>query len=199
MNRDTSTRGQWARSDRLKGLQSEGPSSLLLADPSSYPSIFEATDEFEAAEEIQGPGFAGLGLPNKLVRALANQGITEPFPIQVATVPDVLAGRDVLGRGQTGSGKTLAFGLPMIARLTGGPRSPRTPRGLVLVPTRELAVQVRDALEPLGHALGVKTVAVFGGAPLGRQIATLERGVDIVVATPGLLLDLHLNELFSAQ
>jgi len=134
--------------------------------------------------------FAKLGLPQLLVTALERRDIRTAFPIQAATLQDATSGRDVLGRARTGSGKTLAFGLPMLTRLSGTRSVPRTPRGLVLVPTRELAVQVRDALEPLGHAIGVKTVAIFGGAPLGRQIATLERGVDIVVATPGRLLDL---------
>ena len=134
--------------------------------------------------------FARLGLPQRLVTALERRDIRSAFPIQAATLADAMAGHDVLGRAQTGSGKTLAFGLPMIARLSAGRSRPRTPRGLVLVPTRELAVQVRDALEPLGHAVGVKTVAIYGGASMGRQIATLERGVDIVVATPGRLLDL---------
>ncbi|HEX7187358.1 MAG TPA: DEAD/DEAH box helicase [Actinomycetes bacterium] len=134
--------------------------------------------------------FGKLGLPQPLVTALERREIRTAFPIQAATLGDALAGHDVLGRAQTGSGKTLAFGLPMLTRLSGTRSQPRTPRGLVLVPTRELAVQVRDALEPLGHAIGVKTVAIFGGAPMGRQIATLERGVDLVVATPGRLLDL---------
>jgi superfamily II DNA/RNA helicase len=134
--------------------------------------------------------FAKLGLPQALVTALERRDIRTAFPIQAATLGDALGGHDVLGRARTGSGKTLAFGLPMLTRLAGTRSTPRRPRGLVLVPTRELAVQVRDALEPLGHAIGVKTVAVFGGAPLGRQIATLERGVDLVVATPGRLLDL---------
>ncbi|MGH8891952.1 MAG: DEAD/DEAH box helicase [Actinomycetes bacterium] len=134
--------------------------------------------------------FAKLGLPQRLVTALERRDIRTAFPIQAATLGDALGGHDVLGRAQTGSGKTLAFGLPMLVRLSGTRSASKTPRGLVLVPTRELALQVRDALEPLGHAIGVKTVAVFGGAPLGRQIATLERGVDLVVATPGRLLDL---------
>ena len=134
--------------------------------------------------------FGKLGLSQELVTALERRDIRTAFPIQAATLADCLSGHDVLGRAQTGSGKTLAFGLPMLTRLAGRSSAPKTPRGLVLVPTRELAVQVRDALEPLGHAVGVKTVAIFGGAPLGRQIATLERGVDLVVATPGRLLDL---------
>ncbi len=135
--------------------------------------------------------FAELGLPGPLVTALAEQGITAPFAIQARALPDALAGRDVLGRAQTGSGKTLAFGLPLLARLAhGGPRQPRSPRGLVLVPTRELARQVAEVLAPLGRRLGVRVTTVYGGAPMGRQIEQLARGVDIVVATPGRLIDL---------
>jgi superfamily II DNA/RNA helicase len=148
-----------------------------------------------AAEAARSPAptetsFARLGLPQKLVTALERRDIRTAFPIQAATLGDALDGRDVLGRAMTGSGKTLAFGLPMLARLGGNDSAPGAPRGLVLAPTRELAVQVRDVLEPLGHTLGLKTVAVFGGAPLGRQVAALARGADLVVATPGRLLDL---------
>jgi superfamily II DNA/RNA helicase len=155
---------------------------LLAVDGSS------SSDPTVAAE---GMTFARLGLPQRLVTALERRDIRAPFAIQTLALPDALAGRDVLGRAQTGSGKTLAFGLPMLARLAEGSRSTRaaTPRGLVLVPTRELASQVRDALEPLGHAVGLKVVAVFGGASMSRQIQAL-RQVDIVVATPGRLLDL---------
>ncbi len=136
--------------------------------------------------------FAALGLPARLVERLARDGITEPFPIQVATIPDTLAGRDVLGRGQTGSGKTLAFGLPVLARLAdpSTPRTPRHPRALVLVPTRELAMQVSDALEPLVHVLGLRHRLVAGGLSYTNQIAALQRGVDLLVATPGRLIDL---------
>ena len=135
--------------------------------------------------------FAVLGLPDLLVRRLARDGITEPFPIQAATIPDALAGRDVLGRGRTGSGKTLAFGLPTLARLAAGERAePRHPRALVLVPTRELAIQVSDALEPLAHIAGVRHKLVAGGLAYSTQIAALERGVDLLIATPGRLIDL---------
>ncbi|MCZ7426249.1 DEAD/DEAH box helicase [Micromonospora sp. WMMA1949] len=135
--------------------------------------------------------FASLGLPRQLVEALARQGITTPFEIQRATLPDSLAGRDVLGRGQTGSGKTLAFGLPVIARLADRNRArPLHPRALVLVPTRELAMQVNDALVPLGKAAGVFLKTAVGGVPYDRQIDALRRGVEIVVATPGRLGDL---------
>jgi superfamily II DNA/RNA helicase len=126
------------------------------------------------------------------VSALATRGIEAPFAIQARALPDAIAGRDVLGRAQTGSGKTLAFGLPMLARLhqEAVPRTPTAPRGLVLVPTRELARQVADELAPLATVLGLRVTTVFGGAPMGRQIEQLRRGVDVVVATPGRLLDL---------
>jgi superfamily II DNA/RNA helicase len=116
--------------------------------------------------------------------------MSAPFAIQTRAIPDALSGRDVLGRGATGSGKTLAFGLPMLSRLVGGERLRGTPRGLVLVPTRELAQQVSDALAPLAQALDLKVTTVYGGASMGRQIDQLRRGVDVVVATPGRLQDL---------
>jgi superfamily II DNA/RNA helicase len=136
------------------------------------------------------PSFGELGLPQDLVAALTRAGITAPFPIQAATIPDALAGRDLLGRASTGSGKTLAFGLPLIARLAGSTSRPRRPRGLVLVPTRELAMQVTDAIAPLAQSRGLSVRLVAGGLPMGKQITGLERGVDIVVATPGRLVDL---------
>ncbi|MGW0504639.1 DEAD/DEAH box helicase [Micromonospora sp. NPDC003241] len=145
----------------------------------------------DAAGPDQSIDFGALGLPQPLVRALARQGITTPFEIQRATVPDALAGRDVLGRGQTGSGKTLAFGLPLLARVAEGGRArPMRPRALVLVPTRELAMQVNDALLPLGKSIGVFLKTAVGGVPYDRQIDALRRGVEVVVATPGRLADL---------
>ncbi|WBB65483.1 DEAD/DEAH box helicase [Micromonospora sp. WMMD812] len=179
-----------------------------FADPSTFPSAFglspapedTASEPATSAPEGTAPAgetttdtrdFAALGLPEPLVRALARQGITTPFEIQSATVPDALAGRDVLGRGQTGSGKTLAFGLPLLARVAAGERArPLHPRALVLVPTRELAMQVNDALLPLGKAVGVFLKTAVGGVPYDRQIDALRRGVEIVVATPGRLGDL---------
>jgi superfamily II DNA/RNA helicase len=136
------------------------------------------------------PSFGELGLPRSLVTALARNGIETPFPIQAATIPDVISGRDLLGRAATGSGKTLAFGLPLIARLEGSIANPRRPRGLVLVPTRELAMQVTDAIAPLAQARGVSVRLVAGGLPIQKQIQALQRGVDILVATPGRLVDL---------
>ncbi|SDD77372.1 DEAD/DEAH box helicase [Auraticoccus monumenti] len=133
-------------------------------------------------------GFAGLGLPAVLVDALSAQGITTPFPIQSATIPDALAGKDVLGRGQTGSGKTLGFGLPLLTRLAEGRRG-RT-RAVVLVPTRELAMQVADVLSPLASTLGLSVVLIAGGMAYGPQLKAFSKGVDVVVATPGRLIDL---------
>lgn len=147
-------------------------------------------DEAQAVPEPPMTSFAEVGLPPALVNALAQRGIASPFAIQIRALPDGLAGRDVLGRAQTGSGKTLAFGLPMLSRLSGRRSTPGRPRGLVLVPTRELATQVADALRPLADAVGLRVTAVFGGAPYGRQLAALDRGTDIVVATPGRLTDL---------
>ncbi|WP_199484944.1 DEAD/DEAH box helicase [Actinomadura craniellae] len=129
-------------------------------------------------------------MPAALLATLGGQGVTEPFPIQAATLPDSLAGRDVLGRGRTGSGKTLAFGLPLLARLDGARAEPGRPLALVLVPTRELAQQVTAALTPYAQALRLRTVTVVGGMPLPRQANALRRGAEVVVATPGRLADL---------
>jgi superfamily II DNA/RNA helicase len=170
------------------------PNALPDALPDQEPTdeIIDGPLESEIDDSPEEPeiGFAELGLPKPLVSALARQGLNRPFAIQRACVPDALAGRDVLGRGQTGSGKTLAFGLPMLTRVAGGPARPRKPRGLVLVPTRELAMQVHDALEPLGRGLSVRMKTVVGGTSMPKQIAALRRGVEILVATPGRLLDL---------
>ncbi|MEH0843926.1 DEAD/DEAH box helicase [Micromonospora sp. CPCC 205711] len=136
------------------------------------------------------PSFAATGLAPALVAELSTQGITEPFPIQSATLPDSLAGRDVLGRGRTGSGKTLAFGLPLLSRTAGRRARPGRPLALVLVPTRELAQQVTTALAPYARALGLRCVTVVGGLSLQRQADALRAGAEVVVATPGRLNDL---------
>ena len=136
------------------------------------------------------PAFTDLGLPPALVRHLDKQDITTTTPVQAAVVPDALAGRDVLGRARTGSGKTLAFGLPMLAILRAERSRPKRPRGLIILPTRELANQVRSSLEPLAHTLGLTMTTVYGGTPYDRQIRRLKQGTDIVVATPGRLEDL---------
>ena len=136
--------------------------------------------------------FGELGVPAPLVAALARTGVTSPFPIQCATLPDSLAGRDVLGRGKTGSGKTIAFALPLVAALAASGRRPQQgrPRSLVLVPTRELANQVAEAIAPLAAAMSLKLTTVFGGVGQSPQVAALRSGVDIVVACPGRLEDL---------
>ena len=138
--------------------------------------------------------FAQLGLHSALVEYLNHAGITTPFPIQVATIPDAIAGRDVLGRGRTGSGKTLSFTLPLLTRLaeSNRRRQPNKPRALILVPTRELANQVNEVIMPLAKALGMFTTTIYGGVGYGGQLTALRKGVDIVVACPGRLVD-HLN------
>ena len=137
------------------------------------------------------PSFDSLGVSPDLVQALAP--ITTPFPIQALTIPDALAGRDVCGKARTGSGKTLAFGLPMLQRLGAADGQPANgrPRGLVMVPTRELCRQVADVLRPLGESVGLKLATIYGGTGMDTQIKAIRRPVDVVVATPGRLIDLH--------
>jgi superfamily II DNA/RNA helicase len=143
--------------------------------------------------------FESLGVADPLVKELADQGITTPFPIQALTIADGLAGRDVCGKAKTGSGKTLAFGLPLLQRtaaaLAGADRPRRTshparPHALVLLPTRELAVQVHGVLAPLAKAVGLRVVAIYGGADVDRQVAKLRKGADVIIATPGRLIDM---------
>ncbi|WP_326569421.1 DEAD/DEAH box helicase [Amycolatopsis rhabdoformis] len=143
----------------------------------------------DTVETVATKTFAQLGLPEELLQALREAGIDSPFPIQSATIPDALAGRDVLGRAQTGSGKTLAFGLAILARLNGGKARPKRPRALVLVPTRELAMQVADSLTPLAKSLGLWCRTAVGGMAFTRQADALSRGVDLLIATPGRLSD----------
>jgi superfamily II DNA/RNA helicase len=134
--------------------------------------------------------FASLGVPAPLVSVLEDDGITTPFPIQAATLHDAFAGRDILGRAKTGSGKTLSFSLPMVTRLAGGVTAPRRPRGLVIVPTRELATQVQGVLQPLARAMGLRIATIYGGVAYRPQINALERRTDVLVACPGRLADL---------
>jgi superfamily II DNA/RNA helicase len=169
----------------------ENAAAPQAAEAVAAPEAPEATDAAEEqAPEETGPTFADLGLPEGVVRKLAQNGVTTPFPIQAATIPDALAGKDILGRGRTGSGKTLSFGLPALARLAGGRTEKKRPRAVILTPTRELAMQVADALQPYGDVLGLKMKVVCGGTSMGNQIYALERGVDILVATPGRLRDI---------
>ncbi len=134
--------------------------------------------------------FDELGINPALSKALARQGITSPFPIQTATLPDAVSGLDVLGRGQTGSGKTLAFGLAMLTRLAERRAKPHKPLGLILAPTRELAMQIQDSLAPLMSAVNLRSRLIAGGMPYGKQIDALRSGVPILIATPGRLMDL---------
>ena len=149
-----------------------------------------STEDTIASNPVSTPTFASLGVPASLVAVLAKSGITVPFPIQAATLPDAMAGRDILGRAQTGSGKTLGFSLPLVARLSDGYTMACRPRGLILVPTRELAAQVQGVLTPLAHAAGLKVAAIFGGTSQNPQVAALRNRADIVVACPGRLADL---------
>lgn len=132
--------------------------------------------------------FSDLGIEDGIVAALAERGITAPFPVQTMTIPDVLAGRDVCGKAKTGSGKTLAFGLPVLQIMAAA--APRRPTGLVLAPTRELASQIEAELAAAARVMKRKVLAVYGGAPIGKQIDRLNRGIDLVVATPGRMIDL---------
>ncbi|MFG3152690.1 DEAD/DEAH box helicase [Streptomyces sp. NPDC048219] len=155
-----------------------------VSEGQETPEVVEAS---ESAPEIT---FADLGLPEGIVRKLAQNGVTTPFPIQAATIPDALEGKDILGRGRTGSGKTLSFGLPTLATLAGGRTEKHKPRAVILTPTRELAMQVADALQPYGDVVGLRMKVVCGGTSMGNQIYALEKGVDILVATPGRLRDI---------
>ena len=161
-----------------------------MADPRPTPSFSNRAASGAPTPGLRG--FAPLGVPEVLVDALAAVGICEPFPIQTATLPDAMAGRDILGRGRTGSGKTLAFVLPVLARLSSSSRRPDgcPPRALILAPTRELARQILQVIEPLASGLGLSAATVFGGVPVRPQITALRRGVDVVVACPGRLEDL---------
>ncbi|WP_424569775.1 DEAD/DEAH box helicase [Streptomyces sp. CH-036] len=172
----------------------EAPAGATAPAAEKTDEVPEAAEapEAEASEASAEPTvtFGDLGLPEGIVRKLAQNGVTTPFPIQAATIPDALAGKDILGRGRTGSGKTLSFGLPTLAALAGGRTEKKKPRAVILTPTRELAMQVADALQPYGDVLGLKMKVVCGGTSMGNQIYALERGVDVLVATPGRLRDI---------
>jgi superfamily II DNA/RNA helicase len=152
------------------------------------------------ADDVVGVTFADLGFGGNVVRALAELGADKPFPIQAATAPDVLAGKDVLGRGRTGSGKTIAFGAPLVERLmqlwadqgkSGGKRQlGRAPRALILAPTRELALHIDRTVQPIARSVGLFTTQIYGGVPQARQVGALQRGVDIIIGTPGRIEDL---------
>ena len=211
--------GERPGGDRLvSGLRRPTQPSSRTASTSTKPPKVTSTAASRSAldaalaEAVRVPvreqSFEELGVPAVLVEALRRRGVTDPFAIQVRTLPDALAGRDVLGRAATGGGKTLAYGLAILARLAGAPaaqapvapdavaprgrrgRTSGAPRALVLVPSRELALQVTDNLAPLAAVLGLRVTTIVGGAGYGRQIDALTSGVDLVVATPGRLIDL---------
>ncbi|MBP0452657.1 DEAD/DEAH box helicase [Kitasatospora sp. RG8] len=158
-----------------QGSSSQGEFAMPVSSTPALPAV-ESFDE--------------LDMPKALLSVLTRHGVTSPFPIQAATLPNSLAGRDVLGRGRTGSGKTIAFGLAVLARTAGRRAEPRRPLALVLVPTRELAQQVTEALTPYAHAVRLRMATVVGGVSIGRQAQALNRGAEVVVATPGRLKDL---------
>lgn len=168
------------------------PAELPATAPAGQPRTARPRRSRQHPAPSRAPGttFAALGVATALVTVLARDGITAPRPIQAAVLPDALAGRDILGCAQTGSGKTLGFSLPLVARLAGGNTMACRPRGLVLVPTRELATQVEAVLSPLAGAMGLTVAVIFGGTPQRPQVAALRGRADIVVACPGRLADL---------
>jgi superfamily II DNA/RNA helicase len=195
-DRGTANRGTANRSGERRGADRGAPRSADRGARAAAPSSIAPAAQAAAVTEYDSEAsFAELGVPSVLVKALAAQGITTPRPIQAATLPDSLAGRDVLGRGRTGSGKTYAFVLPMLARLSAGgaSRRPSRPRALILAPTRELVTQIEAAIAPLANALSLRTLTVFGGVGANPQIRGLRAGVDILVACPGRLAD-HIRE-----
>ncbi|MFF3618232.1 DEAD/DEAH box helicase [Streptomyces sp. NPDC002467] len=174
----------------IEALEADVTTDQPIDSVDSIDDVDSFDDEADDADAEPTITFADLGLPEGVVRKLAQNGVTTPFPIQAATIPDALAGKDILGRGRTGSGKTLSFGLPTLARLAGGFTEKKKPRAIILTPTRELAMQVADALQPYGDVLGLKMKVVCGGTSMSNQIYALERGVDVLVATPGRLRDI---------
>jgi superfamily II DNA/RNA helicase len=188
------------RDDRAGGGRSGGSFSAPRETGGRYtPQDDVVLERLEAdaiqAKDVEGVTFGDLGLGGNITRALAELGAESPFPIQAATIPDVLAGRDVLGRGRTGSGKTIAFGAPLVEKLMengGGKKRQmgRKPRALVLAPTRELALQIDGTIQPIARSVGLFTTQIYGGVPQGRQAGALQRGVDIVIGTPGRIEDL---------
>ncbi len=172
------------RSGAARNQQSAAPEQIFEVAVSN-------DDEVTETVAPDNRSFAELGVPDRLVATLAAAGVSNPFPIQAATLPDSLAGKDVLGRGRTGSGKTYAFVLPVLARLaaSGTKRRPNHPRALILAPTRELATQIQASITPLADTLGLRSMTIFGGVGHGPQITSLRKGADIVVACPGRLED----------
>lgn len=191
--------GEGPRRDR----RASAPPRERQRSPRQEQSVDDVVlERFQATtinpEDAQGVSFADLGLGKNITAALADMGAESPFPIQVATIPDVLGGRDVLGRGRTGSGKTIAFGAPLVERLmhlrgderTAKRKPGRPPRALILAPTRELALQIDRTVQPIARSVGLFTTQIYGGVPQARQVTALKRGIDIVIGTPGRVEDL---------
>ncbi|NQX12605.1 DEAD/DEAH box helicase, partial [Microbacteriaceae bacterium VKM Ac-2855] len=201
--RPTRSYGNDRGNDRSNDRGNDRGASSFYPNRDAKPA-FQQTDDvvlerLEAdaieAKDVDGVTFGDLGLGANIVRQLTEMGAAAPFPIQAATIPDVLAGKDVLGRGKTGSGKTIAFGAPVVERLMenngGKGRKPgRAPRALILAPTRELAMQIDRTVQPIARSVGLFTTTIFGGVPQYKQVSALQRGVDIIIATPGRLEDL---------
>ena len=184
------------RADRAPRRDSDFyPSRTATAAPHDDVVLERLAADAVQAADVEGVTFGDLGLGGNIVRTLAELGASSPFPIQAATIPDVLAGKDVLGRGRTGSGKTIAFGAPLVERLMengGGKKRQmgRNPRALILAPTRELALQIDGTVQPIARSVGLFTTQIYGGVPQGRQVGALQRGVDIIIGTPGRIEDL---------
>ncbi|SOE25894.1 DEAD/DEAH box helicase [Streptomyces sp. OK228] len=190
MNRSARTSDRFAKTRRQGAQGRPGPRSGGDGRRPAAPQGEFALPETITPALPPVAAFGELDLPVELLNKLTSLGVNEPFPIQAATLPNSLAGRDVLGRGRTGSGKTLAFGLALLVRTAGQRAEARKPRALILVPTRELAQQVSDALTPYAQLLKVRLATVVGGMSIGRQAAALRAGAEVVVATPGRLTDL---------
>jgi superfamily II DNA/RNA helicase len=180
--------------DRASDPTAAGQAAIHPAGQAAIHPAAEQAAIHPAAEQADHPdsepeaSFESLGVAPAIVEALAASGIERPFPVQAVAIPDALAGMDVCGKAKTGSGKTLAFGIPLLMRVA--PASGRAPTGLVLVPTRELAIQVHEVLAPLGKTLGIRVALLYGGADIDKQISKLRKGADVVIATPGRLIDL---------
>ncbi|ROP74677.1 DEAD/DEAH box helicase [Curtobacterium sp. PhB115] len=182
------------RSDRAPRRSFDEPERGKFV-PADDVKLAKLQAESTVASDVEGVTFGDLGIGGNISRALQELGASSPFPIQAATIPDVIAGKDVLGRGRTGSGKTIAFGAPLVEKLMehgGGTKRKmgRAPRALILAPTRELALQIDRTVQPIARSVGLFTTQIYGGVPYGRQEGALERGVDIIVGTPGRVQDL---------
>jgi superfamily II DNA/RNA helicase len=193
-DRDDRTPRRFDRDDRTPRRSFDEPERGKFV-PADDVKLEKLQAEATIAADVEGVTFGDLGIGGNISRALQELGASSPFPIQAATIPDVLAGKDVLGRGRTGSGKTIAFGAPLVEKLMehgGGTKRKmgRAPRALILAPTRELALQIDRTVQPIARSVGLFTTQIYGGVPYGRQEGALERGVDIIVGTPGRVQDL---------